>query len=91
MSKLSGKYAVVTGGGKGIGRKIVERFLKEEAAGVAILDYDLETAQKTVTELDAGQRLFTVKCDVSSAEMVQDAFQTSIRRSPVDILITTRG
>ena len=36
MKNLKGKYCVVTGAGKGIGKAIVERFLEEEAAGVAI-------------------------------------------------------
>lgn len=92
MPNLTGKYAVVTGAGKGIGRKIVERFLAEGAAGVVILDYDPETANRTVDELNAGQRLIAVKCDVSSAELVQAAFQTVYERFPrVDILINNAG
>ena len=35
---VNGKYAVVTGGGKGIGAAIVKRLVAEGAAGVAIFD-----------------------------------------------------
>ena len=46
MSNLNGKYAIVTGGGKGIGAAIVKRYIQEGAAGVAIFDYDEALAQK---------------------------------------------
>lgn len=35
MSNLNGKFAIVTGGGKGIGAAIVKKFMEEQAAGVA--------------------------------------------------------
>ena len=38
MKDLSGKIAVITGAQKGIGYAIAERFLKENVAGVALLD-----------------------------------------------------
>jgi 3-oxoacyl-[acyl-carrier protein] reductase len=37
MYMLNGKYAVVTGAAKGIGASIVERFLEEGVAGVALV------------------------------------------------------
>ena len=50
MSDLSGKYAIVTGGGKGIGAAIVKRFLDDGAAGVAIFGRRLEQLQATAAE-----------------------------------------
>ncbi|MBR1780350.1 MAG: SDR family NAD(P)-dependent oxidoreductase, partial [Oscillospiraceae bacterium] len=50
MSNLNGKYAIVTGGARGIGAAIVRRFALEGAAGIAILDYDLEAAQQTAAD-----------------------------------------
>ena len=41
MRNLAGKYCIVTGAGKGIGKAIAKKFMEEEAAGVAILEYDL--------------------------------------------------
>ena len=51
MSDLKGKFAVVTGAGKGIGAAIAARFLREQAAGVAIWDYDLCLAEQTAVQL----------------------------------------
>jgi NAD(P)-dependent dehydrogenase (short-subunit alcohol dehydrogenase family) len=90
MSDLSGKYAVVTGGGKGIGRKVAERFLKDNCAGIAILDYDKETAEKTAAEL--GNRVLAIHCDVGSKEMVERAFKIVYEQFPrIDILINNAG
>ena len=52
MRDLTGKYCIVTGAGKGIGKAIAKRFLLEQAAGVAILEWDLELAKATAKELD---------------------------------------
>ncbi|MDR1210793.1 MAG: 3-oxoacyl-ACP reductase FabG [Spirochaetaceae bacterium] len=90
MGNLAGRYAVVTGGAKGIGRKVAERFLRDGCAGIAILDYDRETAEKTSAEL--GSLVIPVHCDVSSKEMVEKAFQTVYEKFPrVDILVNNAG
>ena len=57
MSNLSGRYAIVTGGGKGIGAAIVKKFMEEQAAGVAILEYDFELAKKTAAEIGAALKM----------------------------------
>jgi len=67
---LQGKVAVVTGGGAGIGRSIVQR-LAADGARVAALDIRLETAQKSI-ELAGGEGLAVV-CDVSDSASVDAA------------------
>ena len=93
MSKLSQKYAVVTGAGKGIGRAIVERFLSDGVEGVAILEMDLSLAEKTAKELDpSGNRVIAVNCDVSKQESVREAFRTVFDKfGRVDILVNNAG
>jgi NAD(P)-dependent dehydrogenase (short-subunit alcohol dehydrogenase family) len=90
MGDLTGKYAVVTGGGKGIGRKVAERFLKDNCTGIAILDYDRETAEKTASEL--GSRVLAIYCNVGSREMVEKAFKTVYEKfHRIDILVNNAG
>lgn len=92
MGKLDGRYAVVTGGGRGIGQKIVERFAAEGAAGVAILEYDLASAQQTADSLDSGSNVLAIKCDVSDPEMTEAAFkQIYDAFGRIDILVNNAG
>ena len=48
--KLDGKAALVTGGARGIGKSVATAFA-EAGADVAIVDIDLEIAQKTAREI----------------------------------------
>lgn len=93
MGKLTGKFAVVTGAGKGIGRAIAERFLEDDAQGIAILDYDYELAAASAKELDpTGERVIAVKCNVASREDVNAAFATIFEKfGRVDILVNNAG
>lgn len=91
MGKLSGKYAVVTGGGQGIGRAIVEAYIKEDVAGVVVLDYNTEVAEKMRSEV-APDRISVVGCDVSDRASVEAAFEQVSKLVPqVDILVNNAG
>lgn len=93
MKNLADKYAIVTGAGKGIGASIAKRFLEENAAGVAILEWDLELAEKTAKELDpTGKKVIAVKCDVSNSDQVKEAVDAVIAAfGRVDILVNNAG
>lgn len=93
MGTLDGKYAVVTGSGKGIGAAIVKRFLSEGIAGVAMVEWNEELCRKTAAELDpSGEILFPVKCDISNREQVRDAVAKIIERfGVIDILVNNAG
>jgi len=91
MNRLQGKFAVVTGGAKGIGEKIVERFLSEGCEGVAILDYDAATANETVKRL-LDSRVRAVRCDIGDAGEVEGAFREVYSHfGRIDILVNNAG
>ena len=90
---IAGQVALVTGGGNGLGREISLR-LAQEGCNIVIGDCDLESAEKTVKEIQAKFSI-TVKafrCDVSKFEEVQK-LKVDIERSigPVDILVNNAG
>ena len=93
MKNLAGKYAIVTGAGKGIGAAIVKRFLEEEAAGVAILEWDLALAEQTAKELDpTGEKVKAFKCDVSNSEQVKAAVDGAVDAfGRIDLLVNNAG
>ena len=93
MGKLDGRYAIVTGAAKGIGRAIAERFLDDGAAGVALFDMDEELVATTAKELDpTGERAIGIRCNVADQENVNAAVQTVTEKfGRVDILVNNAG
>lgn len=92
MSDLSGKVAVVTGGG-GILCSAMGKALAGRGATVAVLDLNLEAAQKVVDEITAsGQKAVAVGADVLSRQNLLEAAETIHGRcGPVDILVNGAG
>lgn len=93
MSTLNGKYAVVTGAGRGIGEAIVKRFLDDGVAGVAMLDYAYDVVAETAKKLDpSGERAIAVACDVSNPDQVHAAVDEVVKAfGRIDILVNNAG
>ena len=86
---LDGQVAIVTGGGGGIGRGIVERFVGE-GASVVFAEIDAERARET--QAAVGERIVGVVCDVREPDTA-DALVTAARDNfgRVDILVNNVG
>ena len=67
IKDLKDKVAVVTGGANGIGLAAVKRFL-QEGMKVVIADIDVAALERIKGELNAGNRLHTIVCDVSTMD-----------------------
>ncbi|MCL2165987.1 MAG: SDR family oxidoreductase [Clostridiales bacterium] len=91
MFDFSGRYAVVTGGAKGIGEGIVRRLVADQASGVAILD--VINAEALAKELDpSGSKVLPILCNIADRKAVAEAFQkiyASFGR--VDFMINNAG
>jgi len=89
---LSGKVAVVTGGG-GVLCGAMSRALGRAGVKVAVLDLILEAAQKVVDDVvAAGGEAIAVKCDVLDKASVEAACSVVLERfGRVDILINGAG
>ncbi len=89
---LEGEVAIVTGGGQGIGRGIVD-CLAAEGANVAIVDLNGETAARTAAELEAaGHRSLALEANVTDAADVERAVAEVLGTfGKIDILVNDVG
>jgi 3-oxoacyl-[acyl-carrier protein] reductase len=89
---LTSKKALVTGGGRGIGREIALR-LAQAGCDVAVSDIDIETAKTTAAEIESlGRKSLALKADVSSAADVESMFKTLVETfQTVDVLVNNAG
>jgi 2-hydroxycyclohexanecarboxyl-CoA dehydrogenase len=86
------KVAMITGGGKGMGRSVCVQMARRGDA-IAVVDWDDEAAESVAEEIrSAGGRAIAVKTDVSDRDQV-DAAVKAIRSElgPIGILVTSAG
>jgi len=92
MFDLSGKIAIVTGGGSGIGRSLCEA-IAEFGADVAICDINEEWARETAKLISKfGHRTLVIKADVSIPHEVEHMVSEIVAKfGAIDILFNNAG
>jgi NAD(P)-dependent dehydrogenase (short-subunit alcohol dehydrogenase family) len=84
--ELEGKVALVTGGGRGIGRGIVDRFLEEGAQVTVVQRQSLDDA------LASHPRVAHVAADLSLSSSIAAAVEQAVERfGGIDILVNNAG
>lgn len=69
--RLDGKVSFVTGGARGIGKAIAQA-LAEAGSDLALIDIDIEEAEKTAGEIEkeTGKKVIAIQADVTKPEEV---------------------
>ncbi len=93
MGRLEGRVAVVTGGGRGIGRAISLAYAKEGADVIVNYASRDQPAQETVETIQKmGRRAVAVKGNVAVKTDVEKTIQTAVEHfGRIDILVNNAG
>ncbi len=87
--ELTGKSALVTGAGRGIGRQVAIAFARE-GMRVALLARSRDQIEAVAREI--GKTATPIACDISIPEQVQSAVGTAIKAlGHIDILVNNAG
>ncbi len=90
--RLSGKSAIVTGAGRGIGKATALRFARE-GADVLVPDLDRATSEQTARAIQAlGRKGIPLQMDVTRLADIRRMVDTAMREfGKIDILINNAG
>lgn len=89
---LTGKTAVVTGGGSGLGR-VMAIALAEAGANVVICSRRLEVCEEVVKEIvELGRQALAISVDVTSPESIEKGLEKAISQfGSIEILVNSSG
>jgi 3-oxoacyl-[acyl-carrier protein] reductase len=90
--RFEGKVAFITGGSRGIGKGIAERFA-EEGAKIAIIDINEGALSETQAEFrEKGYPILAIQANIVKAEEVESAMEQVVSEyGSLDILVNNAG
>ncbi|MGA7156550.1 MAG: SDR family oxidoreductase [Acidobacteriaceae bacterium] len=88
---LTGKTAIVTGGGRGIGKAIVQR-LVSSGASAFVCDLDEDALQDMKASIPNSQRVSTLRGDLMQADVPQQIVDAALHAfGSIDIIVNCAG
>jgi NAD(P)-dependent dehydrogenase (short-subunit alcohol dehydrogenase family) len=92
VTRLSGKVALITGGGTGIGRAIAVAFARE-GASVAVAARRVEKLKEVAGAIEKeGGQAMALECDVTRAKDAERAVrETAVKFGKLDVLVNNAG
>lgn len=92
LFKISGKTAIVTGGGRGLGEQIAVG-LAEAGANVVVCSRKVEACEQVKEKLEKlGVKSLALQCDVTNPEDVKRVVQATVDEfGRIDILVNNSG
>jgi len=89
---FSGQIAIVTGATKGIGLAVTQSFIDAGASVIGIYGVDAQAAERVKQDLEAGERLRLIQCDVSDYNQVKKLYDDIEHEYEfIDILVSNAG
>ncbi len=93
--RLKDRIALITGGGRGIGRAVAFAFAREGASGIALLARTEAEVARVAEEIEkeCAVKALSFVCDVSDKESIERAFAGVVEEfgRGVDILVNNAG
>ncbi|HEY2420608.1 MAG TPA: SDR family NAD(P)-dependent oxidoreductase, partial [Neobacillus sp.] len=92
LFSLEGKTAIVTGGGRGLGKQIAEMFA-DAGANVVICSRHLDACQQVCERLEEkGVRSLAIQCDVTNQDDIHNVIDKTMKEfGQIDILVNNSG
>lgn len=92
MQRLKGKYALITGASRGLGRQLAIAFARQEAAGIALVarsEQDLSKTGERVREVSPETRLLLILADLGRPEEIERIVARTLHefRGRLDVLV----
>jgi 3-oxoacyl-[acyl-carrier protein] reductase len=89
---MKGHTAIITGGGRGIGKAIAES-LAGRGVNIVVVDVNMDIAQEASSELEKlGVKSIALKADVSNSSDVGSIFENALKEfEKIEILVNNAG